>query len=129
MKTAPELNPDVDLQINVNDLTTEFRKLPHILYEYYKQRAEAAKKRDIAKAAVKEARAKAYKRLKADTTAKRTEAAMDAEIETDPDVLRRVGALIMAEHETSTIEGAVESMKAKKDCLIQLGSDRRKEIS
>ena len=54
---------------------------------------------------------------------------MEAEIDTDPLVLKAFGALIQAEHDVSTWIGAVDSMKAKKDCLIQLGSDRRKEIS
>jgi hypothetical protein len=129
MKLNPNIDPDVDLQVDVTDLTTEFRRLPHILFEYYKYKANAEKQRDIAKARLKETRAQSYKRLKADVTTKRTEAGMEAEIDTDPAVLKAMGQLIQAEHDASTWQGAVESMKAKKDSLIQLGSDRRKEIS
>lgn len=129
MKTTPEINPDVDLSIDVTDLTTEFRRLPHVLFEYYKQKAAAERMRDIAKARVKEARASCRKRLKSDSSVKLTEAGMEAEIDTDPVVLKAQGQFIQAEHDASTWYGAVESMKAKKDSLIQLGSDRRKEIS
>lgn len=129
MKFTPDLDPDKDLSIDVSDLTTEFRKLPHILFAYYKHKAEAEKIRDIAKARLKEARAQTYKRIKSDTGTKHTEKSMEAEIDMDPTVLRAQGALIQAEHDASTWAGAVDSMKAKKDCLIQLGSDRRKEIS
>jgi hypothetical protein len=129
VKLSPDIDPDKDLSIDVTDLTTEFRKLPHILFEYYKHKANAEKMRDIAKAKHKEARAVAYKKIKADTSAKHTEKGMEAEIDTDPGVKMALGSLIQAEHDVATWVGAVDSMKAKKDSLIQLGSDRRKEIS
>lgn len=129
MKTTPDIDPEKDLSIDVTDLTTEFRKLPHMLFEYYKHKANAEKQRDIAKARLKEVRAQVYKRIKADTSAKHTEKGLEAEIDVDPAVLKAMGALIQAEHDASTWIGAVDSMKSKKDCLIQLGSDRRKEIS
>lgn len=123
-----ELNPDLDLVINVADLTAEFRTFPTKLYQYSRQKAEANAKRDVAKAKLKEVRAEIYKFLKSDTTTKRTENHIEAELDSDPKVMEALLKLIKAEHDAATIDGAVESMRAKKDCLIQLGSDRRKEV-
>jgi hypothetical protein len=121
------LNPDTDLIINVADLTTEFRTFPTVLYQYTKQKAEANAKRDVAKAKLKEVRAEIYKFLKSDTSVKRTENHIESELDSDPRVMEAHLKLIKAEHDAATIEGAVESLRAKKDMLIQLGSDRRKE--
>ena len=123
-----ELNPENDLKVNVADLSNEFRHFASVLYKYSCQRADVEKKRDIAKAKLKEVRAQARKRIKADTSVKHTENSIEAEIDTDPVVLQAQYAFIDAEHESATVGGAVESMRAKKDCLIQLGSDRRKEM-
>ena len=123
-----ELNPDKDLEIDVANLTTEFREFPLKLYRYCQQKARAESIRDIAKATLREAKAVAYKRIKSDTSVKHTEKSMEAEIDTDQVVMEANKKLIRAEHDSSTWAGAVDSMKAKKDVLIQLGSDRRKEL-
>lgn len=123
-----EMNPEVDLFIDIHNLTGEFRNLPVTLFRYYQHKAKVEATRDVAKARLKEVRAITYKRIKSDTTKKHTENSMDAEIETDPDVQKAQQGYIRAEHDATTWAGAVDSMKAKKDSLIQLGSDRRKEI-
>jgi RecB family endonuclease NucS len=84
--------------------------------------------RDVAKAKLKEIRAITRKRIRQDTTVKHTESSLEAEIDTDPQVIEAQMKFIRAEHDAATWYGAVDSMKAKKDVLIQLGSDRRKEI-
>lgn len=122
-----ELNPDVDLSISVDSLTSEFRNFPIALYRYSQYRAKIDAQRDIAKAKLKEVRAITYKRIKSDVSAKHTEKSIEAEIDTDPAVIEAQNKLIRAEHDASTWSGAVESMRAKKDCLIQLGADSRKE--
>ena len=123
-----ELNPEIDLEIDVNDLTSEFKKLSLMLYRYYQHKAKAEAQRDVAKAKLKEVRAITRKRIKSDASVKHTESSIEAEIDTDPQVIEAQNKFIRAEHDASTWYGAVDSMKAKKDCLIQLGSDRRKEI-
>jgi len=123
-----ELNPEVDLEIDVANLTTEFKMLPIKLYRYSLHRAKVETQLDMAKARVKEVRAIAYKRIKSDVSIKHTEKSMEAELDSDPIVLEAQMKLIRAEHDAVTWAGAVDSMKAKKDCLIQLGSDRRKEM-
>jgi len=123
-----ELNPETDLTIDVANLTKEFREFPLVMYRYSVYRAKVEAKRDLAKANLKETRARVYKRIKSDTTAKQTEKGLESEIDTDPMVMEANMKLVQAEHDASTWAGAVESMRAKKDCLIQLGSDRRKEM-
>jgi len=122
-----ELNPDVDLSIDIHNLTTEFKQLSLTLFRYYQNKAKVEAQRDIAKASLKEARAVSYKRIKSDPSVKHTEKSLEAEIDTDPVVLEAQMKLIRAEHDATTWSGAVDSVKAKKDMLIQLGSDRRKE--
>ena len=123
-----ELNPETDLVIDINNLTNEFKELSLLLYRYYQHKARVEAQRDIAKAKLKEVRAIVRKRIRADTTIKHTESSLEAEIDTDPQVNEAQMKFIRAEHDAATWYGAVDSMKAKKDVLIQLGSDRRKEI-
>lgn len=123
-----ELNPEIDLEVNVADLTTEFRNFPSTMYRYSVHRAKIEANRDVAKAKLKEVRAIVYKRVKSDTSAKHTQTSIEAEIDTDPAVIEAQMKFIRAEHDATTWAGAVESMRSKKDCLIQLGSDRRKEM-
>jgi hypothetical protein len=123
-----ELNPEVDLSIDVTDLTSEFKKLSLTLFRYYQHKAKIESLRDIAKAKLKETKAITRKRIRLDSTVKHTESSMEAEIDTDPAVIDAQMRLIKAEHDATTWSGAVDSMKAKKDSLIQLGSDRRKEM-
>lgn len=122
-----ELNPEVDLSLDIHNLTAEFRNLPGLLFRYYQYKAKIEAARDNAKAKLKETRAVVYKSIRSGVT-KHSEKSMEAEIDSHPDVLSAQMKLIKAEHDATTWAGAVDSMKAKKDCLIQLGSDRRKEI-
>lgn len=122
-----ELNPDTDLSIDVSRLAAEFREFPVKLYRYSQYRAKIEAQRDMAKAKLKEAKALVYKRLRKDTTAKHTQGSLEAEVDTDPTVIDANNKFIRAEHDATTWAGAVESMRAKKDCLIQLGADARKD--
>lgn len=122
-----ELNPEKDLSIDIHDLTSEFKDLSLTLFRYYQHKAKIETHSDIAKAKLKEVRALAYKRIKSDLSQKHTEKSLEAEIDTDPAVLEAQMKLIRAEHDASTWAGAVDSLKAKKDMLIQLGADSRKE--
>jgi hypothetical protein len=123
-----ELNPEIDLEIDVANLTKEFKDFPVVMYRYSLYRAKIETQRDIAKAKLKEIRAVVRKKVKMDSSIKHTENSIEAEIDTDPSVMEAQMKFIRAEHDASTWAGAVESMRAKKDVLIQLGSDRRKEM-
>lgn len=122
-----ELNPELDLVINAADLNLEFRKFSVLFYRYYCEKANAEKQRDISKAKLKEMKALVYKTIKNNPTIKHTEKSLEAEIDMDPMVVEMHSKFIEAEHNVSTITGAVESMRAKKDMLMQLGADARKE--
>lgn len=122
-----QINPEVDLTIDIHNLTSEFQRLALVLFQYYKYKAQVEEKRDIAKAKLKEVRAIAYKRIRSDMSRKHTENSTEADIDTDPDVLAAQSVFFSAEHDATTWSGAVDSMKAKKDSLIQLGADSRKE--
>lgn len=122
-----ELNPDTDLTINTADLTSEFKDFPIVMYRYMQMRAKMEARRDIAKATLKEKKALAYKRIKMDVSIKHTEKSMEAEIDTHLEVVEANLKLIQTEHDASTWGGAVESMRAKMNSLIQLGADSRKE--
>ncbi len=124
-----ELNPEVDLSIDINNLSSEIRNLSVKLYRYYQHKAKVESERDMAKAILKETKAEAYKRIKSDLKVKHTEKSLEAEIDTDPTVMTAQRRVIRTEHDATTWSGAVDSMKAKKDMLIQLNSDRRKEVS
>lgn len=123
-----ELNPEVDLSIDIHDLTREFKEFPLLMYRYSVHRAKVEAQRDIAKANLKEVRAMIFKRIKSDPSVKHTEKSLEAEVDTNPEAKQALIAYIQAEHNSTTWAGAVDAMRAKKDTLIQLGSDRRKEI-
>lgn len=122
-----DLNPEIDLAIDVTDLTSEFRRLSLTLFRYYGRKADAERDLDIARAHLKETKATVYKLIKSDSSVKRTESAIEAEIETHPSVVEAVKLVTEALHTAATYQGAVESMKAKKDMLVQLGADSRKD--
>lgn len=122
-----ELNPETDLDVNIHDLTTEFKELSLKLYRYYKHKALLEAARDLAKAVLKETRAEVYKDLKSNVGVKHTENSLEAHIDTNPGVMEAQRKLIRATHDSETWAGAVDSMKAKKDMLMQIGADARKE--
>lgn len=124
---GPSLNPETDLDIDVTRLEAEFRHFPAVFYRYYKEKAKLFLIRDTAKAKLKEVRALAYKTIKSDISIKHTEKSIEAEVEIHPTVLEAQKKLLRAEHDASTWDGAVDSMSAKKDMLIQLGASSRKE--
>lgn len=123
-----ELNPDTDLAIDVANISSELRNFAVIMYRYSQHRAKVEAQRDVAKAKLKEIRAIVRKRVKSDNSVKHTENSIEAEIDTDPVVMEAQMKLIRAEHDATTWSGAMESMRAKKDCLVQLSADRRKEV-
>lgn len=121
-----KLDPLKDLEVDVKDLTSEFKKLSLLLFRYYVEKADAEREYDRIKSTLKEIRASVYKQLKT-SGEKHTEKSLEAEIDTNADVIKVQDLLLDAGRNLATWIGAVDSMKAKKDCLIQLGADRRAE--
>ena len=120
------LNPEKDLDIDVKDLTAEFKKLSLLLFRYYEAKADSEREYDKVKQTHEEIRARVYRGLKSSGD-KLTEKALEAAIDSNDDVLSIQTMMLDAKRTLATWYGAVESMKAKKDCLIQLGADRRAE--
>lgn len=121
------LNPSQDLQIDTRDLTEELKSLSLLLFRYYEKKADFERDVDLAKFTLKEIKGKKYKEYKYGPT-KLSDAGVEAAIDSDPEVLVAQKALAEASHALNTWWGAVDSMKAKKDVLIQLAADRRKEV-
>lgn len=122
-----ELNPTEDAKINVADLTSEFKLLPLLVFRYSEIKAEAGHAADIEEAKYKEARAEVFKACLTNYDKKPSDKVLDAEIESHPDVVAQKRRMIDAKRDFETIKGYLESIKAKKDMLIQLGADARKE--
>ncbi len=122
-----KLNPEKDLDIDVKDLTSEFKKLSLLLFRYYEKKAEAEREYDKFKQTYEEIRARVYRELKV-SGEKHTEKSLEAAIDANEDVLSIQNMMLDAKRDLGTWIGAVESMKAKQNMLIQLGSDRRKEL-
>lgn len=123
-----ELNPEKDIEINVARLDEEFTRLPLLLFRYSEARAESGEQADLAEARYKEARSKCYVEIVRNADKKPSDKAIEAEIDTNPEVLELKREYYKVKRDFETIKGFVESLRAKKDMLIQCGSDRRKEL-
>lgn len=123
---SKELNFEKDNTIDVASLQKEFRNFPPTLYRYSEIKAEAEETYDIKKAEYEELRSEKYIAIKS-KEGKVTEANLSAMIEVDPDVKKALREMLAAKRDLETIKGYVESLRAKKDMLIQLGADSRKE--
>lgn len=121
-----KLNPSEDLEIDSTDLQAEFKKLPRTIHAYCEQKADAEREYDRLKFLLEEVRAKVYKDLRG-SGVKHTEKSLEAELDCHPDVLAVQDMMLTAKRELATWIGGVESLRAKKDCLIQLGADARAE--
>lgn len=123
---SKELNFEKDNTIDVANLQKEFRNLPPSLYRYAEIKAEAEHDYDIAKAEYEELRSEKYIEIKS-KEGKVTEANLSAMIEVDKDVKAALRNMLEKKRDVETLKGYVESLRAKKDMLIQLGADARKE--
>ncbi len=119
-------NHATDNRINVADLQEEFREFPSTLYSYLEDKTRAESLYDVMKSQYEEMRAQVYVEIK-NSGEKVTENAVDARIEIDSRVKEAKYRMFEAKRDAETIKNYVESLRAKKDCLIQLGADSRKE--
>lgn len=121
-----DLDPELDVEIDPGNLSKEFRFFSPLYYRYTMELAYVEQKVSDAKAALKDFRSKAYIRLKTDGQ-KRSEGFIEALVEQDELVKAQLKELSSLEYELRTFEGYVQALKFKKDFLIQLGADARKE--
>lgn len=123
---SKELDFEKDNTIAVDNLSKEFRNFPPTLFRYCEIVAEAEEAYGLAKAVYKETQSEKYIELKS-KEGKITEANLSAMVEVDPDVKKALRNMLSCKKDLETLQGYVESMRAKKDMLIQLGADARKE--
>lgn len=125
-KMSKELNFEKDNTIDVANLPKEFRNLPPLIYRYSEIKAEAEETYDLKKAEHDELRSKKYLEIRS-REGKITEATLEATIDTDEEVKKALRDMLSAKRDLETLKGYLESLRAKKDMLIQLGADARKE--
>jgi hypothetical protein len=120
------IQPEADREIDVADLQREFRVYPSVLFAHNEAKAEAEKTFDLLKLRCEEAEAAAYIKIKSGPE-KVTEKHVEAMIATDKAIQELKREMLDAKRDLETLKNDVESMRAKKDMLIQLGADARKE--
>lgn len=123
---SKKLDFDKDNTIDVADLTKEFRNFPPTIYRYAEIEAEAEETYGIKKAEHEELRSAKYLEFR-QKEGKITEATLEAMLDTDAEVKAAQREMLSAKRDLETLKGYLESLRAKKDMLIQLGADARKE--
>lgn len=127
--SSSDRDPCVDVSIQ-EDLDSELIKLPGLLYYYGSVEAGAYELALTAKTDMEHAHATAYKRMKElSRVDKVTEAQVNAQVELDPEYRRYVAKWIEAEGKARRMKAILESLRAKKDALIQLGANQRMQIN
>lgn len=120
------LSLERDNKIDVADLQQEFRVFPSMLFSYCEVKSTAQDAFDRMKAQLEEIKATVYVELKSGAV-KVTEAHVEALTILDPRVKAQQQRVFDAGRDLETTKNYVESLRAKKDMLIQLGADARKE--
>lgn len=121
------LDLEKDKEIDPANLHEEFRAFPSTLYSWLEAKASAEQEYDLSKAVYEEAKSLKYLELK-ESGEKLTENHLSARIEADEVIKKCLRNVFTAKRDLETFKNYVESLRAKKDMLIQLGSDRRKEL-
>lgn len=117
---------EADISIRVEDLQEEFKVFPSLMFAYSEAKADAEEAFEDAKAAFKEAQSALYVQLKS-SGEKMTEKHLEALIETS-DVIRPLQKkMLKLKRDFETLKNFCDALRAKKDMLIQLGADARKE--
>lgn len=122
---------DIESAVSVSEnLDQELVNLPGLLWHYGDLEAAAYQKALEAKADLEQAHAAAYKVRKEHARKDRvTEAHIEAEIELDPTYRRYVAAHAVAEGNARRMKALVESLRAKRDALVQLGANHRMQVN
>ncbi|MDX1471019.1 MAG: hypothetical protein R3213_05950 [Flavobacteriaceae bacterium] len=124
---------DIKFDINENHkidnarLSHEFRWMPVILFHYGQAKAEAQYQCDLAEARYKEAEQSKYFHYKSDKELKYTDKQAEAAAKSDAQVIELKNTYFAIKKDVGTLVAYLESLRAKKDMLIQLGADARKE--
>ena len=121
-----QLNINKDNLIDLPNLRDEFRRMPIIQYRYSEAKSDAERDYDGDKARYEEMKSQVYVELKT-SGEKYTENHLKAAIEIDPRVVDLKKKMLDSKRTYNTLKNYTESLSTKKDMLIQLGADMRKE--
>lgn len=119
-------DPSLDNKIEVSDLNREFRNFPSMLYSYCEAKSAAQDIYNRMEAQLSELESSVYIEIKSGAD-KVTEKHVEALINTDARVKDLRNKVFSAGRDLETTKNYVESLRAKKDMLIQLGADARKD--
>lgn len=117
---------NTDVETDITDLQREFRIYPSRLFAYNEVKASGEAVYDRARAQYDEAQADAYVRIKGGEV-KVTEKHAEALVLLDAKVKAAFNHMLDMKREFETFKNYVESMRAKKDMLVQLGADSRRD--
>lgn len=123
---AIKLDHETDLETDIEDLQREFKRMGPLIHAYSEIKAGSSEAYEIAKAEHEELRSKKYLEFRS-REGKVTEATLDAMLDTDVDVIKAQRNMLTSKRDLDTIMGYVEGLRAKKDMLVQLGADARKD--
>ena len=119
-------NIEKDNKIDVAFLTEEMINFPSTIYSWLEEKATAESRYDYASSLYEQVRSETYLAIKA-SGEKITEANVEARIATNEKVREAELNMFKAKRDLETLKNYVESLRAKKDMIIQISADRRKE--
>ena len=120
-----------DRNIDRRDLSNAFANQASLFAHYAEQHAAMMRQEANAKLRMELAHAKAYRAARdaaAVEKVKMSEAQLEAEVMRNTAYIRAVYAYNEAKSLTALAHGAVEAFKQRRDMLIQLGANERKEM-
>lgn len=121
-------NPEKDHKINVARLQEECINFPTLLYHYSCQKAKAENLYESCKLAFEEVKSTVYIMTKQGGD-KITEKHLESIISTDHKVIKAKNDMLQAKYDFEVLRSFVDSLRAKKDMLVQLSADMRSERS
>lgn len=119
-------DPVKDLKIDTTNLAEELQHYPSIRFFYAENRADSEAEYDQLKAEYEEVKDEIYLALKA-SGEKMTEAHIEAKVNTDAAVKEAKQNVIRVKRDLESHKNYCDCFKDKKDVLIQLNVDQRKE--
>ena len=121
-----EKNSDFDNRIDVANIREELTNFPPTLYSWLEEKSNQEAIYETSKALYEQVRAQVYIEVKSGGE-KITESGVEAKIETDPRVISSRDRMFKARRDFETLKNYTESLRAKKDMLVQISADLRKE--
>jgi len=121
------------VQINQADIGSELMKQPAIVSYYGSLHAKAKHQVDLHSQILANLKAEKFTQLREkyaqDGLKLPTLSAIEAIILSDKEVVTASKTLVSAKYQESELKNALEALRHKKDCLVQLSANARQEMS